>query len=67
MLEVAYPRVRNQRFAAAAQELIQQRQVGAVVEHVGDDDQVVAISLGKEIRRIAQLHTIQFRIGAAGR
>ncbi|MNJ60523.1 hypothetical protein D3C77_562630 [compost metagenome] len=53
MGEVAHPRIGHQRFATATEEVIQQRQVGAVVEHIGDDDQLVAIRLGEEVLRIA--------------
>ncbi len=66
MLEITHPRIGHQHLAAAAEELIQQRQVGAVVEHVGDDDQVEAVGLGEEILRITQRHPIERRIGTAG-
>ena len=49
VLKVTYSRVRHQRFTATAEKLIEQRQVGAVVEHVGDDDQVEAIRLGEKV------------------
>lgn len=65
MLEIPYPRVGHQRLAATAEELIEQWQVGPVVEHIGDQDQVEAISLGEEVRRITQLHAIECGIGLA--
>ncbi|MCY1447983.1 hypothetical protein D9M71_646280 [compost metagenome] len=51
--EVAYPRVGHQRLAPAAEEGIQQRQVGAVVQHIGNQDQVEAVFLGKKIAAVA--------------
>ena len=46
--------------------MIEQRQVGAVIQHVGDDDQVEAVGLGEEVRRVAQRHFIQCGVSPAG-
>ena len=53
VLEVAHPRIGHQHRLATAEELVEQRQVGAIVEHIRDDDQVVAVGLGEEVLRIA--------------
>ena len=64
--EVAYPRVGHQGLATTAKKSIQKRQVGTVVQHVGDQDQVEAVVLGEEVVAVAQLHTVQCGIRAAG-
>ncbi len=53
MGEVPHAGVGHQRFPASAEKLVQQRQVGAVVEHIGDEDQIEAIRFAEEVLRIA--------------
>ena len=38
----------------------------AVIQHVGGQYQVVVCGFGEEVARLAQLHAIELRIGAAG-
>ncbi len=49
VLEVPNPGIGDQRFAAPGEELVQQRQVRPVVQHIGDQDQVEPIGLGEEV------------------
>src|SRR3990167_9232765 len=63
VLKVAHSGVRHQSLTATAEELVEQRQVGAVVEHVGDDNQVEAVGLGEEVCGVTQLHIIERGIG----
>ncbi|MNJ32863.1 hypothetical protein D3C77_275390 [compost metagenome] len=66
MTEVAYTRVGHQGLLAAAEELIEQWQVGPVVEHVGHQDQVETVGFLEEVLGIAQLHAIERGIRLAG-
>ena len=66
VLEVFYPRVGDQRLLATAEKLIEQWQVGAVLEDGGDDEQVDARLLVEEVAGVAECHLIQLGIRAAG-
>ncbi len=49
VLEVPNPGIGDQRFAAPGEELVQQRQVRPVVQHIGDQDQVKPVGFGEEV------------------
>lgn len=46
--EIPHSGIRHQRFLAATQEFIEQRQIRPVVQHVGHQNQIKPIRLGKK-------------------
>ncbi|MNP09115.1 hypothetical protein D3C76_1012070 [compost metagenome] len=63
MTEIPHSGIRHQCLSAAAEELVEQRQVGPVVQHIRHQDQIEAIGLGEKVRRVIELYVIELGIG----